>query len=601
MSSEQTSVTAGPERTVICVAVGSELVGVFAHACAECNVKLQAYDRAIEAMQACQTTSPAVIVAVLPFADALWSDFYEAVRALSPLSRFILLLPEVTDDNWMSEHELDLHKLPVQVFAWLPTTSPEEAIVDAIMRACGGEAKPVPAKHTVSPRQDGCPGICPVCGKQCGREDGIPAHGPSYAELAERCEALERSSRLMSDNVLRVGNLAIVGMQLADTCQQLSDQVNSVLGLTELLKDGELRVDADGDTIVDTIFNKAWESSNLLHRIMSSASQALVGGTFETVECNVLLEEVVCNRRHVQEINGIENSVWVARRPLYLQCDEHRLKLLLFNLLTNAEQSIVEKANILKQQRFSDENLDEVFAAHDYKGRISISVDAGPNNMIRFSVSDNGHGASPDVVGTRHKLGCMFDPFYTTRADYGQAGLGLAICKAVATAHDGEIYAESLGSGQGVRVIFELPATSTKLSFEQKESVSSVSEAIGQGRRLLVVEDDPLGAKLSRQYLERFGYCVDVAPNGQVGLELVAKEKYDAVITDYRMPEMDGQMFYRALAHTCPRLREKVVFVTGFALDLNTREFVQSTGCPYLVKPVSCWELLRSVKECLES
>ncbi len=112
-----------------------------------------------------------------------------------------------------------------------------------------------------------------------------------------------------------------------------------------------------------------------------------------------------------------------------------------------------------------------------------------------------------------------------------------------------------------------------------------------RGKRILVVEDEPLISGLLSDMLTADGHEVDEAPTGLVALEKIAGQSYDLIVSDLRMPELDGPGLYRALESKHEELLGKIVFVTGSALDPGNEEFLEQTRVPWLSKPFTIVEL----------
>jgi CheY-like chemotaxis protein len=100
-----------------------------------------------------------------------------------------------------------------------------------------------------------------------------------------------------------------------------------------------------------------------------------------------------------------------------------------------------------------------------------------------------------------------------------------------------------------------------------------------------VVDDEPDIADLVVEILRDDGYQVDLAENGVRALELLEQGPYDAILTDAKMPLLDGEGFYREVEHRYPTLRGHVAFVSGDVLSLEMREFVERAGIPTIEKP----------------
>lgn len=149
------------------------------------------------------------------------------------------------------------------------------------------------------------------------------------------------------------------------------------------------------------------------------------------------------------------------------------------------------------------------------------------------------------------------------------------------------------------RTVFTLalPAVSPSESMPHPGASSEeVPVAPGQGRRVLVVDDEPAVVELVTSVLDGHGWRVDVASGGRAGLELLQQARYDLVLSDVRMPELDGADFYRAAVAQRHELAARFLFITGDTANAEAWRFLQDTRVPVLEKPFTPQALLRAIE-----
>ena len=117
--------------------------------------------------------------------------------------------------------------------------------------------------------------------------------------------------------------------------------------------------------------------------------------------------------------------------------------------------------------------------------------------------------------------------------------------------------------------------------------------------RILLVDDDPMITELIIDMLSLDGYGVETAPNGVAALEKIQGRRYDLILTDLHMPELDGAGLYRELARRQPHPPQKIIFLTGTAGTSEAHRLVQETGLPVLRKPFNIIDLLELVRKVL--
>lgn len=118
---------------------------------------------------------------------------------------------------------------------------------------------------------------------------------------------------------------------------------------------------------------------------------------------------------------------------------------------------------------------------------------------------------------------------------------------------------------------------------------------------VLVVDDEPGIAELLQELLESAGYAVSTAGSGSEALRLAAAQAFDLVVSDLRMPGVDGAALWRALRRQQPALARRMLFVTGDTLSPAAERFVADSGCPSLDKPFSRRDLLARLQALLDA
>ena len=129
----------------------------------------------------------------------------------------------------------------------------------------------------------------------------------------------------------------------------------------------------------------------------------------------------------------------------------------------------------------------------------------------------------------------------------------------------------------------------------------SPAPALGSQAHILVVDDDPLVTQLIVDTLTREGYRLDSAPNGVAALEKIQHQRYDLILSDLHMPQLNGVGLYLTLTQRLDRLSEKIIFVTGSAGSSELHRFLKETGLPVLRKPFTLVELQQLVRQVLKA
>src|SRR5262249_19856924 len=118
---------------------------------------------------------------------------------------------------------------------------------------------------------------------------------------------------------------------------------------------------------------------------------------------------------------------------------------------------------------------------------------------------------------------------------------------------------------------------------------------------ILIVEDEPNFCSLLSQMLSRQGYTVVTASNGALAWEHLRTQRYDVILCDIIMPEMDGLAFYTLLQLGYPALCSRVIFLTGDSLRDTTRAFLHQCGQPWLYKPCEAAAIRQAITRVLHA
>jgi CheY-like chemotaxis protein len=122
-----------------------------------------------------------------------------------------------------------------------------------------------------------------------------------------------------------------------------------------------------------------------------------------------------------------------------------------------------------------------------------------------------------------------------------------------------------------------------------------------QAGAILVVDDEPDVASVLAELLMIDGHQVDTAANGAVALRKLRERAYDLILSDLRMPEMDGPGLYQAIERHHPALSRRMIFMTGDALSPETQGFLAGTAVPSVSKPFSVQEIRRVIQQMLQA
>jgi CheY-like chemotaxis protein len=214
------------------------------------------------------------------------------------------------------------------------------------------------------------------------------------------------------------------------------------------------------------------------------------------------------------------------------------------------------------------------------EGRGRLMLRSGvENDSIFVTCTDSG----PGIAGEH--LGRIFDPFFTTKEVGKGTGLGLSLSYGVMREHGGTISVRNLPEG-GTEFRLELPVrmAETGVQGTVRRIPSRLAPA---GKRILVVDDEQTVLDLLADLLSSRGHVVETAGNGKEALDLLTDrpDEFDLVITDMKMPVMDGRTLHLQLKARDAAMAARMIFATGDTVSEEARAFLDSTGNPVVSKP----------------
>ncbi len=257
--------------------------------------------------------------------------------------------------------------------------------------------------------------------------------------------------------------------------------------------------------------------------------------------------------------------------------NEARLGQVFLNLLLNAVQALPEE--------------------HAESNEIQLLLRSPVPDRVAVEVRDNGVGIPPQVRGR------IFEPFFTTKPVGIGTGLGLTICHGIVTSLGGTLSFESeVGKGSTFRV--ELPAAVRTMGANAIAHVSADSPASSKPAargRILVVDDEPIVCFSLERLLSTEGEVVALTSASQALALIRAGERFDVILCDLMMPEMDAPVLFEEVRRVAPAQAERMVFVTGGAFTVRAREFLESVPNPRLGKPFDVEALVELVRSRVSS
>jgi CheY-like chemotaxis protein len=249
------------------------------------------------------------------------------------------------------------------------------------------------------------------------------------------------------------------------------------------------------------------------------------------------------------------------------------------NLCLNARDAMPEGGTLTLETA-------NVVLDHEF---VSQHLEARPGAFVRLRISDTGHGIPPEIRSR------IFEPFFTTKQPGRGTGLGLAMVFGIVQQHQGWIECQS-EVGTGTRFDIYLPRHVAGTI--PTPSTPSAPAPSGGNETVLLVDDEAMIRNLGRTILQRYGYRVLLAEDGQEALDIYQREAghIDLVILDLTMPRLSGQDTLRELRKLDAGAR--VMFASGYSAE-QVSESDRTNVLGFINKPYRPQELANTVRAVL--
>lgn len=285
---------------------------------------------------------------------------------------------------------------------------------------------------------------------------------------------------------------------------------------------------------------------------------------------------------------------------------ESSLELLAFQLRTDNVELIKKFSGNLPKVMADADQMTQVItnlivnakhALGEKQGTRTITVETkmappsktSSDEYVQITVSDNGPGV-PKEIAKR-----IFEPFFTTKPAGTGTGVGLSLCHNIVESHGGRISVKD-AIGGGAAFVFTLPISTEKAS-KGTATAAVAADYHVPPQRILIVDDEVELAQTLADILAPDQHATTIVNNGQQALDMLATQSFDFIISDLRMPVLDGPGLYRALEKSGSPYISRIIFVTGDTLSIPVREFITSYALDVIEKPYTPEDVRRAIAD----
>jgi signal transduction histidine kinase/ActR/RegA family two-component response regulator len=414
-------------------------------------------------------------------------------------------------------------------------------------------------------------------GRSGRRQAFVPSDRDLAVDFMRRCALILDNATLHSQVVVerdKAGKASRAKDEfVAVLSHELRTPLSAILGWLRILKKQAaihpLPVLRDG---VQSLEHNARHIARLVEDCMDVAriTERKIQIQRELVDLNQIVKNALDTTREVVSGKNLHFLVHLSSDRLLVFGDRIRLEQVVSNLLSNAA-------------RYTG-----------IGGLISVSSQA-IGTEAEVSLQDTGIGIEPQLLEQ------IFEPFQQGTPNWlaseSGLGLGLAIARQIMKVHEGRVWAESHGPGTGSTFRLRLPLAPRRALQNEPDALVAASPLGGNRHRILVIEDSADILNLMKIELSELGFDVLTAGNGQSGLEAAYNERPQVIISDIKMPGMDGYEFVKQLRSDPSFGRTPVIALTGFGMKQDIERALAAGYTTHLCKPVEMDQLASLIRK----
>ncbi|NLX25589.1 MAG: response regulator [Lentisphaerae bacterium] len=374
-------------------------------------------------------------------------------------------------------------------------------------------------------------------------------------EIERRSE--EEKLRQLEEQLRQSQKMDAIGQLAGGIAHDFNNMLMGIMGAADLLQN-HLHDSPEAAEYYSTILSSCRRSAKLTRQLLTFARKQPVGtdsaDVHKAIYNTISLLSNTIDRRISMKTNLMAHTHTVIG-------DSTQIQNALMNLCINAAQSMTNGGSIQISTR---------------------SIDS--EKAIEIAVRDEGCGIPEDILNK------IYEPFFTTKPQGKGTGLGLSAVLGIIQQHGGSINVKSK-MGQGTTFTIELPTDS------KPAPKPTVPEPIQKGSgQILLIEDEPAIRQISSKMLKKLGFEVTSAENGKVGLDIYSKNKtkFDLVVLDMEMPEMNGHDCFFAMKELNPDVR--AILTSGYSSIDAVNTMLENGLCEVLDKPFTNSDLSQVIQ-----
>lgn len=391
----------------------------------------------------------------------------------------------------------------------------------------------------------------------------------SWSDITER--------KQLEDQILQAQKMDAIGKLAGGIAHDFNNLLTVINGYCELLTSGLQPGDGIREPL-DEIHNAGERAATLTRQLLAFSRKAVL--TPVVLDLNELLTNL---QKMLSRLIGENIELKVVLNPSVwkVKVDPSQMEQVIVNLVVNARDAMPQGGKVVIET--TNVEFDENYA--------NQHPETQHRQYVQVSVSDTGCGMDAAIQSR------IFEPFFTTKAPDKGTGLGLSVVHGIVKQSGGRVEVQSeVGVGTTFRIYLPMAID------EAPASRLIVPKRSRAGKETILLVEDEAGVRtLARLILEKQGYKVLDAKNGEEAITLSKNFPgiIDIMVTDTVMPKMSGTQLAQHLAASRPKM--KVLYLSGYTDDAVVHHGIMDTETPFLQKPFTLESLTNKVRDLLDS
>ena len=371
-----------------------------------------------------------------------------------------------------------------------------------------------------------------------------------------------RERKKMQQMLIQSEKLSSIGTFVAGVAHELNNPLTSILCYSESLLEEKYDLPDEVKNSLEVIIEQSHRTAKIVRELLKFSREQ------ESAKTTFQVNDVIANTLSLQvyefQANNIEFQAFYEEGLPLVYGDVSQIQQVFINIILNAYHAMVK--------------------GH---GRGVLKVKTEKYNDVINIIFENNGPTIPEEIFNK-----LFDPFFTTKEVGEGTGLGLYVSHKIIMEHAGKIYAENV-EDKGVRFTITLPYV---LEETKKVIKSNNKPCLPDSLKILIVDDEESIRNWFYKMSTEQRVSVFKANNGKEAIFILEQKEVDVILSDAKMPEMDGFALLKWLEQNKPDYLKKFIFITG-VIDDKINKFCNKYHCYSLIKPFKKKQVLEMIQK----